>query len=665
MSLIGTKINGYNFLEVLGNGQFGAVYKVEKNNNIYAAKLYHDHVFLREYREDNNRIQREIDILKLVNSDYLIKYYDDFIFKNEAGVNEYCVIIEFCNGENLTNYLKKHHLSLEEKIELFKQILNGVNDLHKTTTSGILHRDIKPDNIIIKNDGKVKIIDYGLAKLIDFTSITNTGARIGSPIFMSPEQFKDSKHIDKRADIYGLGVVFYYMLTDNYPYEAGTVEELIMKLNSTPIIPPTRFDKNIPHKLEKIIYKLLAKKLHLRYQTINKVLDDLNDDQLENFIFNNCFYPWCINEKTVIEKYLEENKDIKIIFPIHMKYSQRTLFEMIKKDNLKAIIDPSTHRLSYDTYEKVGGLTKLKYAPSSGIITLSNLQDMAFRREYLSNWLEEIKDFNEVILPYQYISNSNYNKESLEKWIQADIQLINESNELLYEEGISKVKYAMIALDINHLVYEKDMILSYYSSIKVDGIFVQVSGLKALNKLQLGVYVNFLKELQMSTNARVIALKVPVTLGLYLLACGIHGFSCGISTLEYFEEEFINKDRKAFNIYAKYYFTKLLSLATYARKEPYQLSPAYDLLSKCDCPYCKNRDFIDIAAEKNLTISLHFLHQICNEVKNLNAIVDPIQKLEYYKNRLEEAIKAFEKLNSNGLKQIDQYELLKVIYSTL
>lgn len=666
MSLIGTSVNDYKFLKVIGSGQFGAVYEVEKNNIVYAAKIYHDHVLLREYRDDNNRIKREVDILKLVDSDYLIRYYDDFMFINEVGVKEYCVVMELCKGENLTDYLTKNSLTLEDKIILFKEILRGVNDLHKTTKEGILHRDIKPDNIVIKDDGKIKIIDYGLAKLIDFTSITNTGARIGSPIFMAPEQFKDSKHIDVRADIYGLGVVLYYMITNNYPYEAATVEELVVKLNSIPIIPPTRYNEEIPHKLEKIIYKLLAKKLHLRYQAIDKVLEDLDNNAIEEFVFDNYYYPWCIKEKSVMEKYLIENKNIKVVFPVHMQFSQKRLFEMVCNSELNAIVDPSTHRLSYDTFEKVAGLTKLKYAPANGIITLDNLKDMAFRKKYLSDWYDEINGFNEIILPYQYISNSNYTKENLEDWVQSGVQLINEASELLYDDNSNRVRYAMMALDINHLVYEKDMILSYYSSIEVDGIFVQVSGLKALNKLQLGVYINFLKELQLATNTRVIALKVPVPLGLYILASGIHGFSCGISSLEYFEEEFINKDRQAFNIYAKYYFPEILTLATYARHEPYQLSTVYEYLNKCDCPYCKSRKFVDIAAERNLTISLHFLHQMSNEIEKLNAIIDPEKKLEYYKSRLEDAIKIFDKLvNIGGLKHTDQYDLLKTIYSII
>lgn len=666
MNLVGNIINGYMFLGVLGSGQYGVVYKVEKDGNVYAAKLFYEHVLLKEFKDENNRITREVEVLKRANSKYLVKYYDDFMIKNEAGIRAYFIIMELCEGDSLTDYLKRNNLSLDEKVNLFKEILVGINDLHHSTEEGILHRDIKPDNIIIKNDNSVKIVDYGFAKMIDFTSITNTGDQIGSPIFMSPEQFRDSKHIDPRADIYSLGVVFYYMLTSNYPYEANTIEELIYKLNSMPITPPTRYNKEIPHKYEKIIYRLLAKKLHLRYQKIEKILEDIENNAIEEFTFENYFYPWCINEKTVIQNYLKEKTDIKVIFPIHMKTSQQTLYSMVCSNDLRAIVDPSTHRLSYDIFNNVGGLKSLKYAPTEGIITLDNLRDISFRTKYISDWYDEMKNFEEIILPYQYISNSNYTKDCLEGWVQSGIQLINEACNFIYDKGSNQKKYAMIALDINHLVYDKDMILSYYSSIETDGIFVQVSGIKTINKLQLGVYVNFIKELQLATNTRVIALKVPVPIGLYLLSLGIHGFSCGISALEYFDEEFINKDRKAFNIYAKYYFKELLTLATYSRSEAYQLSPAYNYLEKCNCPYCKGRNFTDIAAEKNQTISLHFLHCLCEEIEILNGIIDPDEKIAYYKSRIEIAINKFNDLiKSGGLKKNDQYDLLQIIYSNM
>ena len=254
MNFSGLIINGYNFIDVVGSGSFGTVYKVEKENVIYAAKVFSESFVLKEYTNDRNRITNEIDALKIVNSDNLVKYYDDFEYILESGLKTHIIIMEFVTGEKLTNVI--NNITNEaELIDLFKNILSAVNQLHNY---GIIHRDLKPDNILITDDGKIKIIDYGLAKLIDFSSITRTGDNIGSPMFMSPEQIADSKHITFRSDIYSLGVILYLMFTKSYPYDVTSLEELIYKIINIPIIPPSeRRNNNLSQYIEKIIYKSL------------------------------------------------------------------------------------------------------------------------------------------------------------------------------------------------------------------------------------------------------------------------------------------------------------------------------------------------------------------------------------------------------------------------
>ena len=208
------------FLEVVGSGSFGTVYKVEKDNNIYAAKVFSESFVLSEYKNDRNRITNEIDTLKMVNSDNLVKYYDDFEYVIESGLKTHIIIMEFVTGKKITDAIENIE-DEKQLVDLFKNILNAVKQLH---SYGIIHRDLKPDNILITSDGKIKIIDYGLVKLIDFSSITRTGDRVGSPMFMSPEQISDSKHITSRSDIYSLGVILYLMFTKSYPYDVISLE---------------------------------------------------------------------------------------------------------------------------------------------------------------------------------------------------------------------------------------------------------------------------------------------------------------------------------------------------------------------------------------------------------------------------------------------------------
>lgn len=657
MNFLGLTINGYNFLEVVGSGSFGIVYKVQKDNNIYAAKVFAESFVLSEYKNDRNRITNEIDALKIVDSENLVKYYDDFEYTLESGLNTHIIIMEFVTGKKITDIIDEVNDN-DKLIDLFKNILNAVKQLHNYE---IIHRDLKPDNILIMKNGTIKIIDYGLAKLIDFSSITRTGDRVGSPMFMSPEQIVDSKHITKRSDIYSLGVILYLMFTKSYPYEVISLEELVYKIINVPIIPPSERNNKIPQYIEKIIYKALSKKDYNRYQTIDDFYQAFDNIEDLNNITSSTYYAWLINEKKVYETYVENN-NLKCIFPLHLKYSQKGLYNYMQKNIDDVIIDPSTQRFSYATFAKYTGLVNLSYSPKTGVIDLDYLINKNNRQEYIKNWYNEVSEFNKVILPYHYISNTNYKADKIEEWIKANVQLINESIDYIEEKGKKLETYAMISINLNNLMYEKERLLSYYVNLKVDKYIVQISDMKNPNVQNIATYVEFIKLLQISTGKDVIALKVPVALGLYLISIGIHGFSCGISNLEFFDENYIKDETDPFNLYAKYYFPHLLTLMSYYRADAYSLRDIYNELNKCDCSYCGGRDFVEIAAEKDYKIKLHFLEQMKKEFKNLNDIIDENEKKCYYINRIEEAINNFESLKNNGLiKKSDINDILSIL----
>ncbi len=657
MNFLGLTINGYCFLEVVGSGSFGTVYKVQKDDNIFAAKVFAESFVLSEYKNDRNRITNEIDALKIVDSENLVKYYDDFEYTLESGLNTHIIIMEYVTGKKITDIIDEINDS-DKLIDLFKNILNAVNQLHNYK---IIHRDLKPDNILMTETGTIKIIDYGLAKLIDFSSITRTGDRVGSPMFMSPEQIVDSKHITKRSDIYSLGVILYLMFTKSYPYEVTSLEELVYKIINVPIIPPSEKNKKIPQYIEKIIYKALSKKDYNRYQTIEDFYQAFDNIEDLNNITPSTYYAWLINEKKVYETYVENN-NLKCIFPLHLKYSQKGLYNYMLKNIDDVIIDPSTQRFSYATFSKYAGLVNLSYSPKTGVIDLDYLINKNNRQEYIKNWYNEVSEFNKVILPYHYISNTNYKADKIEEWIKVNVQLINESIDYIEEIGKKIETYAMISINLNNLMYEKERLLSYYVNLKVDKYIVQISDMKNPNVQNIATYVEFIKLLQISTGRDVIALKVPVALGLYLISIGIHGFSCGISNLEFFDENYIKDETEPFNLYAKYYFPQLLTLMSYYRADAYSLRDIYNELNKCNCSYCEGRDFVEIAAEKDYKIKLHFLEQMKKEFKNLNDIVDENEKKCYYGNRIEEAISNFESLKNNGLiKKSDINDILSIL----
>lgn len=659
MNIVGMIINGYLFEEALGSGSFGAVYRVSKEGKRYAAKVLAETYILDEFKKEDNRITREIAVLKNVRGENLIRYQDDFFFKNEFGVIEYVVVMEYFQGKTLRSYLK-NDIDLKVLIEIFVKVLQGVKQLHSTIIDmeGIIHRDLKPDNIMIDDNLNVKIIDYGLCKIIDFSSITSTGRQIGSPLYMSPEQLKDSKHIDYRADIYALGVILYEMVTKNIPYHASTLPELLMKILNEPIIPPKQFNPQISDDVECIIFKATAKEPFARFQTVDDFIAAFNDGKVqEELVTLGKYYAWVYKEIDVTIQFEKVNQ-ADIIYPIHVQNWKKTLHKYFVEKNFEnVIIDPSTQRLSYVVFANTKGLVELPYAPEKGVISLEFLQNPLQRKMYIDKWYSTVSIGKKLILPYHYISNTDYPVDKIEDWIKMNIQLIDESSRIV-ESG--KERYAMISIGLSHLVFQAEKILSYFVHADVDGFIVQVSDMKQLNEQSLSSYIDFMINLQKYTNKRVIALKVPISLGLALLSKGIHGFSLGLASIDYFDEQYIKEEKDAYNLYSKFYFPQVLSFLTYPKKDVFAFQQLYDYFGGCDCRWCEGKTAIEIATgEKG--VQWHHWQMMLEEVKKLNGYEGETRK-QYLLRRIDEALSNLDSIPKEivgSQKNTEYYKLLK------
>lgn len=659
MNIVGQVINGYLFEEALGSGSFGAVYRVSKENNVYAAKVLSETYILDEFKNEQNRITREIDVLKNVKGENLIKYQEDFYFKNEFGIMEYVIVMEYFQGKTLRRFLR-NDVELETLIRIFVSVLYGVRDLHNTIieNAGIIHRDLKPDNIMIDDNLNVKIIDYGLSKIIDFSSITSTGTQIGSPLYMSPEQLKDSKHIDCRADIYALGIILYEMLTKNIPYKASTLPELLMKILNDPIIPPKQYNPTISDGLENIIFKATAKEPFARFQTVDEFIDAFDKKNIqEELVTVGKYYAWVYREKDVTEQFEKVNKT-DIIYPIHVQNWMKKLHLHFANNNFEnVIIDPSTQRLSYVAFGNTKGLVELPYAPEKGVISLEYLHNPQKRKEYIDKWYATVSIGQKLILPYHYISNTDYPVEKVDDWIRMNIQLIDESSQVV-EEG--KEKYAMISIGLGHLVFQADKILSYFVHAKVDGFIVQVSDMKQLNEQSLGSYLEFMVNLQKYTSKPVIALKVPIPLGLTLIAKGIHGFSLGLASIDYFDEQYIKEEKDSFNLYSKFYFPQVLSFLTYPKKDTFAFEQIYNYFGGCNCKWCNGKTAIEIGTGDK-GVQLHHWQMMIEEVDKFNQY-EGEERIAYLRERIDVALKNLDSIPKEIMgsqKNTDYYKLLK------
>ena len=181
------------------------------------------------------------------------------------------ICMEYIKGKTLSQILKERGaIPVEEAIPILEQILLAVETADK---AGIVHRDIKPSNIMITEDNRVKVMDFGIAKLPSL-SLTVTGMVLGTPFYMSPEQISGRK-VDIRSDIFSLGAVFYELVTAEKPFEAENTATLVYKIVQIDPIPPNIVNVNIPQAVARVISRALAKDPSQRYQKPAEMLRDV------------------------------------------------------------------------------------------------------------------------------------------------------------------------------------------------------------------------------------------------------------------------------------------------------------------------------------------------------------------------------------------------------
>ena len=260
--------NRYEILEVIGTGGMAVVYKAlcHRLNRYVAVKILKD-----EYAKDEefrNRFHEESHAIAMVSHPNIVAVYD----VSRSSSVEY-IVMELIDGMSLKQYMNRRgKLTQKEAIHFTTQILRALSHAH---SKGIIHRDIKPHNIMILRDSTVRVTDFGIARL-ESSQKTVTREAFGSVHYIAPEQAKGS-NIDCRADIYSTGVVLYEMLTGRLPYEGDTpVSIAIQHINSLPLS-PREINPEIPEALEKITMKAMAPSLPKRYASTDEMIEDLEN----------------------------------------------------------------------------------------------------------------------------------------------------------------------------------------------------------------------------------------------------------------------------------------------------------------------------------------------------------------------------------------------------
>ncbi len=263
-------IGNYEILSELGRGGMGIVYKAYQPslNRMVALKVITG--MMANHPVLIQRFKREAMATAQMNHPNIVTIYD---IGNDG--DRYFLAMEYVRGQTLDALIRdRGQLPVQDALQIILQVCRALGETHER---GILHRDIKPQNILINDAGCVKVTDFGLAKMIseELTALTSAGSVIGTPYYMSPEQAA-GKAVDQRSDIYSAGVVLYQMLTGRVPFPGDTPLVIINNILKMPVPPVREYNRDVPDVVVNILDRALAKDLDKRYQSVAQMEFDID-----------------------------------------------------------------------------------------------------------------------------------------------------------------------------------------------------------------------------------------------------------------------------------------------------------------------------------------------------------------------------------------------------
>lgn len=267
--------NRYQVLEKLGEGGMGRVYKALDLELDRAVALKTIRTEKGKGPEVLKRFKQELVLARKITHKNVVRIYD--LGEAEGGVKFFTM--ELVEGQSLRDLVReKKTMPTKEAISFMKQMLSGLAEAH---SQGVVHRDLKPQNIMVDRNGLLRIMDFGIARTADTATLTGSGEMMGTPDYISPEQVK-GETTNAQSDLYSAGIILYELLTGDVPFKGDTaIAKVVARLQVKPT-PPRTLNPQIPPYLERIILKLMEVDPDLRYKTAAEVLQDLEREQVDS-----------------------------------------------------------------------------------------------------------------------------------------------------------------------------------------------------------------------------------------------------------------------------------------------------------------------------------------------------------------------------------------------
>lgn len=271
--MIGRVIKGrYKLIDELGRGSFATVYiaRDTKNNRIYAVKIMHF-----EFADDGEllaRFQREAHILSQLSDPHIVRIFD---YGDDSDLHH--IVMDYIDGQNLKYHTLTHGpMEPLRALDYARQISEGLDTAYR---HGVVHRDIKPQNIVINSKDVVKITDFGLARSRETVTLTQSNVFMGTAYYIPPEQAESGRSADTRSDLYSVAAVLFEMLTGNPPFEGETAVDIVVKHMNEKVPSICRLRPDLPRELDLFMQKAMAKSPADRYSTPREFINALEQLQ--------------------------------------------------------------------------------------------------------------------------------------------------------------------------------------------------------------------------------------------------------------------------------------------------------------------------------------------------------------------------------------------------
>jgi len=258
----------YRIIEEVGQGGMAVVYRArdEKLRREVAVKVLHAHLLAEP--ESKARLEREARAVAKLNHDGILQIFD---YSSEEAAASY-IVTEFIDGQTLKQFLANRKLPVPELAALI--VIELGEALSHAHSLGIIHRDIKPENVMVRKDGMLKLMDFGVAQVVDLERMTVTGQILGSPAYMAPEVL-DGRTLDFRSDVFSVGVMLYQMATGVLPFSGKNPHEVLRRVSDGKFADPRTLNRLVSDQLAKVIARALARKPEDRFPALQEMVDEL------------------------------------------------------------------------------------------------------------------------------------------------------------------------------------------------------------------------------------------------------------------------------------------------------------------------------------------------------------------------------------------------------